>query len=275
MAKQPIKIEEDSLPIDEFFWFKLSRKWVTNGMQNVIDICERIKTAIAWFFGLGTSGFFISFIFSSETYKGLDLSLIWIPLLLLFISYGLAVMGQTVSLHRDFRPNEHETIRTTYNKVMSRSKFFIIGAALTLMLGLASFPFILIKAAEDKNTKVQPVVEKKVELSGSYMMLDTMISKNNKKHYISETNISGKSKFRDKPLRILVEKGKTFNTRTFVLEKYVQPDTTSGQFFLSIPTAFEKSTTLADKEKVFLACEYEGDQSLIKERLTIEIGKVD
>lgn len=281
MADIQYEPEEDDLPIDEYFWFNLSRKWVSNGLQNVIDICERLKTAIAWFFGLGTSGFFISLIVASDTFKDLDLSLILVPLLLFFVSYGLAVLGQTISLHKDFEPNQHESIRLAYNKVMYKSKLFIIGSALTLVIGLVSFPLMLNQAAitkhqkEEKNKLTTKPNDEALEILGSYVTSDILLKMDKKITFIKEFHISGKFKQKKTSiLRLLLEKGKTFNSRTLILDTFVMPDTTSGQFYVVIPAVYSPKTTLKNEEKVFLAFEYQDAEMFRKNRVTIEIKAV-
>lgn len=261
------KIPVENRPIDKFFWFNLSRKWVSGGIQNVIDISERLKTAITWFFGLGTSGFFLSILIGSETFKGLDLTYLFVPLLLFFISYGLAVLGQTVSLSRGFRSNRHETIEKAYNTVMASSKWYIIGSAVTLMLALTSFPVILSRAVEEKKTEAQKGVRPELVLRGTYVLKDTTIKTENLQ-IVSKVHVSGT--LPDiKQARLIVEKGKSSMTRIVIEETPLMPELKSGLFFIVIPLT--KKPVFKTGDKIFVSIEFPGKDTTTSMRHTILI----
>ncbi|MEL7222434.1 MAG: hypothetical protein AAGJ93_14020 [Bacteroidota bacterium] len=246
-------IKEENLPIDKFFWFNLSRKWVANGIEFRTKVCEQIKNAVAWFFGLGTSGIFLTLIFSSDSFKGLDVTHGWIPLLLLLASYGLAVMGQTVSMHKDFDPNVHDTIRVAYNKVMLWSRVWIILSATCLMGGLVSFPVVLLNAVAEKNKAASVITVEASQIRGSFEKTDTLVNK--KKYWnLDKINLAGKLADKQQTVRVVLSHGKSVIDRLQFFEQQVHPDTAAGSFFLTI---IPKPKLILDpKEQIFATLEY-------------------
>jgi hypothetical protein len=246
-------VTKEDLPIDKFFWFNLSRKWIAGGIQNVIEICERLKTAITWFFGLGTSGFFLSMVLGSETFKGLDLTLLPVPLGLFFISYSCAVFGQTLSISREFKPNRSRSIRIAYNAVMKKSKRFIIASGITFLLGLVSFPLVIGMAVEKKKAAALANPKPEFALRGVFVMRDTLIKKVTVSR-IAWVHISGT--LPDiKQARLIIEKGKSPLARTVIGEAPVLPDEKTGMFFMLVQVSIIQ--VLAAEEKVYVSVEYE------------------
>lgn len=246
------EIKEENRPIDKYFWFNISRTWVKSGITNVIEICGRLITAIAWFFGLGSSGFILSLFLGNESFKDLDLIFMFIPIVLFFISYGLAVLGQTVAIHREFEPNKHDTIRIAYNKVMETSKIYIISSAAALMGAIISIPIIINNALEQKkevqlNTaKIEPI------LQGTFLLNDTIIEGLNKQ-YITQVDISGTLQDVSQA-RLQIEQGKSQLTRSTIEDMQLFPERSTGMFFLIIPT--KNFHIVSTEDQFYVSVEY-------------------
>lgn len=274
--------DEDDLPIDKFFWFNLSRTWVSNGFKNLTDIFEKLKTAVNWFFGLSTSGFFITIIWGEETLKGLEIGLLFIPLIFLFLAYGIAVMGQTISLKKAFEPNKHESIQNAYNNVMSKSRKFILCSALCLVVGLVSFPIILYSAVANKHIKEKRVSDSKkspLDIYGNFLSADTTIHNNELKQnqsYIQEVVVSGRTRLNQKLIRLYIERGMNPNDRKTIIDQYIVPleDSLKGSFYQTIKIPFEKGKQFKKGEKVFIAAEFNDNKRSNLNRITIEINDI-
>ncbi len=200
MGKQPPtavqNVPEDNRPIDRFFWFKMSRQWVSNGTKELQDRSEKLKKAVAWFFGLGTSFIFSAILLQKDILMSIDLRLFASPLLFLFLSYCFAVFADSLALRGIFIGNEQKSIMKTHNNTIKKGKALLIISGIFLFIGFFSFPIVLGYATFINSQEIDPYIN---------ASLHTEKIPNSTNKIIKQITISGKV-LNSIPVNIFIEK---------------------------------------------------------------------
>lgn len=142
--------ERDDTPINNAFWYRMSRTWVAGAEALIAKQAEIIQSAIKWFFTLGTSATILGLFFKDRPKGEINITWFLVALFCLFLSYAMSTLAVTLSSKSLETPNDPDSIRRAFNRSVCWARFFLVVASVSLVVGMGLIAPALLMAFKDK-----------------------------------------------------------------------------------------------------------------------------
>lgn len=156
----PRVVPEDSKPIDKWFWFKESRKWVQNSRQSLVDNIKAIQDTVKWFFAISTAGAVLGVSFTDSLSQKLQSNdfVLWI-FICLILSFTIGSAARIFATRLNFEAEDSDSIKKAHNRNVIIGNVLLTVAVVCLGAGVFLIPYSVVAYKKPKINSSDVVIQ--------------------------------------------------------------------------------------------------------------------